>query len=90
MKHSQSHRGRTIFVHAEHRERGYSWSFTVEGPPVLSGIGMTFDDVHGGALCEAMHAARLAIDRVQADAVAPPMRPARGEWADQGREGGRR
>jgi hypothetical protein len=60
-----------IFVHAEHRERGYSWRFTIEGIPVISGTGTTSEDqaVQGGALCEAMRAARLAIDRVQAGGV---------------------
>jgi hypothetical protein len=71
MKHSQKHRGKTIVIHAEHRERRYWWRFAVEGLPFISGSGVTLDgDVQGNALQQAMLAARLAIDQTRAGSAA--------------------
>lgn len=69
MRHSQSYRGSMILVRAEARGHGYAWRFTIEGTPAISGTGTTSgrEASHGSALCEAMRAARLAIDWLQPD-----------------------
>lgn len=75
MKHSQKHKGRTIVVHARHREHppGYAWTYSVEELPAVAGCGITEDDpgMREIALRQAMRAARQAIDRLD-EARIPP------------------
>ena len=73
MRHSQKHRGRTIVVHAQReRGQGYAWTYRVEELPALAGRGITREDqdARESALCQAMCAARSAID--QAERTAGP------------------
>ncbi|MDP9927940.1 hypothetical protein [Variovorax paradoxus] len=68
MRHSQKHRGRTIVVQAQReRGRGYAWAYRVEELPALAGHGITWEDqdAQQGALCQAMRAARSAIDQAE-------------------------
>ncbi|KLN53275.1 hypothetical protein [Variovorax paradoxus] len=75
MRHSQKHRGKTIVVHARHREHrhGYAWTYSVEELPAIAGCGITGDDPGAReiALRQAMCAARRAIDQLD-EARIPP------------------
>lgn len=68
MKHSQKHKGKTIVVHARHREHhdGYAWTYSIEELPAITGSGITGKDpgVREIALRQAMCAARRAIDQL--------------------------
>lgn len=75
MRHSQKHRGRTIVVHAQReRGQGYAWTYRVEELPTIAGRGITREDqdARESALCQAMCAARSAIDQAERTTGAAP------------------